>query len=1201
MTSYFRRFLIIVVASLSLPSAALLGDEPAPPKSSDQLFAERDAEYKKLLQLIQQKDTGSAIDTAHEVARIDRLLLEWVRRDAPGKQDVLVAASARLQNVLAWLAERYEESGQFDQLIQMRRELVQLNEEAFGKDHWKSIDARLALKEAKQLAEATPAQRQARTKAQRLFQQCLALGKQGRFGEAINVGHQVAELQKATLGERHTDYAATLNYLGWLNHHGGNFPEAQRLYLQAAESRKETLGEDHPAYATSVNNLGAAHESRGQYAEAEKSFQRALELRRKVLGVGHPDYIGSLNNLGYLYRSIGDYARAEPLLIEATQRYRETVGEMNQDYANSLANLANVYIESGLYRRAEPLLRRSLEILQTTLGPQHPFVGVSMCNLGRVYFQLGDVARADQLFRHSGRIIQATLGVEHPSYATLLSNQAHLAASVGDDTRAEMCARRALVVRETTLGNKHPDYAHALMDIEQLMDISPEIREQLLDEARQVLEQSVGRKHPDYAACLGRLARVYIANGDLKKAEATASDSRAIIEETAGSTHAENISSLSTLAAIYTRTPGKLDQAISLRERVRALVREVMGADSLEYGRCLIQLAQLHDARGESEIAHDMYQDALRITREALEDSAVIQSEREQLAMAQAFRYQLDCFLSFAIRHPEAVTDAYREMLTWKGAIQVRQRAIREAATNPSAIPVLNEYQETATRLASLSRALPEPRKRPAWRQQLNNLTIFKERLESRLSEESAEFRAAQTPVALEALVAAMAEDTVLVDFIVSRAVVDDESGETPGVVKPILLAFVVRPERTVRLINLGLMEPLGKAIDTWRETFGESPGSAEAGRLLRDKIWEPIEPELDGARLVLLSPDGELGRLPFAALPGRQQDTYVVEEYRLATVPIPQLIPDLAREGDGDPAHPTLLLIGDVDYANRTESSSSPDTPFDGQSTSLIRGDEEFQRLPATAEEISVLETLFRSQMQRAETDSPDSVVSLTGTKATEDAFRDAAGDCSILHLATHGFFADPTIPSAMQPTGQDSFTQVRDIDTLLRGLNPGLLSGLVLAGANREANPNEDDGILTAEEIATLALDNAELVVLSACDTGLGPVAGGEGLLGVQRAFQVAGARTSVASLWSVDDRATRLLMETFYRNYWEEGMTKLDALRATQLAMLRHPEALQGHPEAIRGAVRLDSGEEPEGDAHKRLSPRYWAAFILSGDWR
>ena len=153
--------------------------------------------------------------------------------------------------------------------------------------------------------------------------------------------------------------------------------------------------------------------------------------------------------------------------------------------------------------------------------------------------------------------------------------------------------------------------------------------------------------------------------------------------------------------------------------------------------------------------------------------------------------------------------------------------------------------------------------------------------------------------------------------------------------------------------------------------------------------------------------------------------------------------------------------------------------------------------------------------------------------------------------------------------------------------GMNPYLLSGLVFAGANGEPEPGKDDGILTAQEIAFLPLDGVETVVLSACETGLGEVAGGEGLIGIQRAFQIAGVETTVATLWNVDDKRTRDLMENFYTNLWGKKMGRLDALREAQLQMLKNERANR--------SLGFPKGE------NEQLSVYYWAPFVLSGDWR
>jgi CHAT domain-containing protein len=213
----------------------------------------------------------------------------------------------------------------------------------------------------------------------------------------------------------------------------------------------------------------------------------------------------------------------------------------------------------------------------------------------------------------------------------------------------------------------------------------------------------------------------------------------------------------------------------------------------------------------------------------------------------------------------------------------------------------------------------------------------------------------------------------------------------------------------------------------------------------------------------------------------------------------------------------------------------------------------------------------------------------------------RQQAPGHAFLHLATHGYFAPPELRSALAAAsgprsgelGEDNLFLQKDV----AGFFPDLLSGLVFAGANRPVEAGQDDGILTALEIQHLDLSGVELATLSACETGLGEYAGGEGLLGLQRAFQATGARSVVAGLWKVDDAATQALMREFYRQLWQEKRGKLEALRQAQLALLKGYDPAQGR---LRGVGGVAPETAPPG-AGARLSPFYWAAFVLSGDWR
>jgi CHAT domain-containing protein len=144
-------------------------------------------------------------------------------------------------------------------------------------------------------------------------------------------------------------------------------------------------------------------------------------------------------------------------------------------------------------------------------------------------------------------------------------------------------------------------------------------------------------------------------------------------------------------------------------------------------------------------------------------------------------------------------------------------------------------------------------------------------------------------------------------------------------------------------------------------------------------------------------------------------------------------------------------------------------------------------------------------------------------------------------------------------------------------------------------------DDGVMTALEVAALDLSNADLVVLSACETGLGKVAGGEGVLGLQRAFQTAGARTTVTSLWKVSDEATRALMTEFYRNLWEKKLSRIESLRQAQLTMLNRYDDRAGTLRSPGPAVQLKADAQAAKSTRDRTPPAYWAAFVLAGDWR
>jgi len=484
-------------------------------------------------------------------------------------------------------------------------------------------------------------------------------------------------------------------------------------------------------------------------------------------------------------------------------------------------------------------------------------------------------------------------------------------------------------------------------------------------------------------------------------------------------------------------------------------------------------------------------------------------------------------------------------------------------------------------------------------------LSERKEQLEKALAQKGAalpeEQRTRRTP---ERLQQALPPGTVLVDYLEYFHIAADPKNKGKLTVERRLAAFVVPSARNtpsdIVQLDLGAVQPIADAIEQWRQSIGTRTkpveNDADPAIVLRQRLWQPLEAHIKDAQTVLVSPDCLEVRVPLAALPGSKPGSFLIEETTLVIVPTPQLLPALLAERPAE-GKPGLLLVGDVDYGAELDAANAAGgASREAALPADQRAKVSWPRLPASKTEVLAIRDTFSRQA------GAGAVSLLQGDQASEAAVRQQAPKHRYLHLATHGFFADPRLRSALIPE-EKALSQTGGFgrDGLV-GFHPGLLSGLVLAGANRPVQPDRDDGILTALEVAELDLQNVELAVLSACETGLGAAAGGEGVLGLQRAFQVAGARNVVTSLWKVDDDATAALMALFYHKLWVEKKSPIAALRDAQLTLYHHPErivmlAKERGPDFDK-VVTLPATPPKEAKPGSKTPVKLWAAFVLSG---
>jgi CHAT domain-containing protein len=1036
--------------------------------------------------------------------------------------------------------------------------------------------------------------------AQSLHNLAVLYRDMGDYPKALPLHKQARDLRKKVLGEQHPDYAHGLYNLAGLYRDMGDYPKALNLVEQVRDLTKKLQGEQHPDYAYSLNGLAMLYQDMGDYRTALPLLKQALALRKKVLGEQHPDYAQSLHSLAVQYRDMGDYHKALPLQEQARDLYKKLLGEGHPDYAHSLYNLAWLYQDMGDYRKALPLYEQARALRKKVLGEQHPAYAHSLNNLAALYQDMGDYHKALPLQEQARDLRKKLVGEEHPHYAHSLNNLAMLYWGMGDYRKALLLFEQARDLYKKVLGEQHPHYATSLYNLARLyrdMDDHPKALT-LLEQALALRKKVLGEGHPQYARSLEYLARLYQDMRDYRQALTLFEQARDLYKKVLGEQHPDYADSLINLAGLYLDM-GDYPKALPLVEQARDLYKKVLGEEHPLYSYSLISLAMLHLANQQPVQAAACCREALTRERAFLEQTFTALAGRQRLDFLNQQRHFLDLYLTLAAHSGIPAADCYGHVVAWKGAVATRHAEERLARDQPELQPQVEELRQLRAGLAHLVRATPANAQQQAdWRTRFDDLERRKEELEARLARHSDSYRQLlQLRQATARHVAeTLPEHTALVDFVEYTHFLPPPQRKGRFERERRFVAFVLVRGRQPVVVPLERAEPIEQAVQAWRQPMQSIPLGRideQAAAELRRRVWQPLQAHLGDAATVLIAADGALTALPFAALPGGKPGTFLIEDITLGHVASGRQLLELAsdaprRLGRG------LLAVGDLPYG------TAPDAATSG---AIAVGP-----LPGTRRELDRIDAAHRHAWPK------EPVTLLTGAAIDaprlkrELAIRGGKPGYRYLHLATHGFF---------EPPPENTRTRQRSFDALsveyrTYDRNPMLLSGLLLAGANR----TPADGVLSAEEVCDLDLRGCELVVLSACQTGLGKVASGEGVLGLQRGFHEAGARSLAVSLWSVSDAATSVLMEEFYTNLWQKKLPRLQALRQAQLTVLGDPERVEARRRELRAelakrgiaadvlerrglAPRAVKVEADEPGGHRRSHPAWWAAFILSGD--
>jgi CHAT domain-containing protein/Flp pilus assembly protein TadD len=959
-----------------------------------------------------------------------------------------------------------------------------------------------------------------------------ALLFQGKIQQAEELYHQLAQTVSY---EKYSTYASSLLDDLYQLEETGAIPHNIKQDVVRIKTYLIHVDESIRRAKVRVSTLyekGNEYYQAGDYVQAEQYWLEVKDIIEKMLGADHPECISFFNNLGDLYHRMGDYAEAEKYLVWATENMKKM---SHPYYSIALSNLGGLYCKMGDYVQAEKCLEEAKEIITNKVDKRHLAHVSLLGNIGMTYVSMGNYIQAEKYLVEAEDIMKI-LDTEHPIYIFLLSNLGLLYFAIDDNEKAEKYWLQAKEIRENILDKEHPDHALSLINIGLLhYDMEDYMQaEKYHLEAAEILEKALGKDHPDYAVALSNLGLLYHKTGDYTQAEKYYLEAKENREKALGREHPAYAASLDCLGLLYSD------------------MEDYEKATPFENEACQLTIqTTIHNFAFLSEQQRTSYW--------------TTQSETFEVA------YALSRFHSITATN----TLNYNNTLFTKGLLLRTATAVRDAIYSSGNHALIEQYEQ----LGSLRREINILQQKTDFNKEyVASLASRADSLDKALTQASAAFRDLKADMSMQwqDVQRQLKPDDAAVEFVHFRLYDKKWTDST------FYAALVLRQGmRFPTWIPLCEQEQLQEVLHTDTHDTQQQTETlySEKGNQLHQLVWQALEKELSNVKNIYYAPSGLLHKIAFNALPTEKNDSLLSDKYNLYLVSSTREVARLKKETTAF-TRDTASLYGGLLYdasqaamiaaAKRYQRPSSNGRFLDRfrkrtaglPSAELRSGFSEWKYLEGTKTETERIAAALSSR------NIPHRFY--TENAGNEESFKNLNGtQTGVIHLATHGFFL-PDVENKL-------------VDDIVRRLggnrdkpfeNPLLRSGLILSGANNQwrakkydlLDENIEDGILTADEISRLNLTKTKLVVLSACETGLGNVTNSEGVFGLQRAFKLAGVESLIMSLWKVPDGATSELMSTFY-DEWLAGKSKQNAFKTAQ--------------QKVRD---------------KYISPYYWAAFVM-----
>lgn len=957
-----------------------------------------------------------------------------------------------------------------------------------------------------------------------------------RIDKAKEYIDNASKIFEAVFGTSDLRYASSLRKRAVISSATQDFDFAKKCYEQALVITSKA-GVNSLQHLQGLNGLAVLYQEMGRYNPADSLFEIARSGAKERAETNKEFYALMLNNHAALKEIKGEHFYAKDLLQQSMQ-VSESTGMVDATYLATLENLSTIYIELGEYNQAEVVLQKSQQLIADKFGETSSVYAANILNFGRLEQAMGQYPKAEPHFKLAIELMKTNHGETHPEYARALNAMALFFQLLGNMAEAEPLLEQSREIYERVYGKSHPEYITAIENLSSLYQILGENDKALplLEEALAIDKIVYGEAHPIYATTLHNLASLYQNLERASEAEPLFVQALAIDEKIYGKYHRSYANTLYNLGTLY-QDLGKYDDAEKALLETLDIRRKLLGEEHPDYAYSLYGIASLYHATQQYDKAYGYYEQVIDKYIKQIDEYFPSMSEKEKSAFYAKIKPVFDAFFDFCIDYQlseqsstthNPISAMYNLQLSTKALLLNASNKVRDRILNSGDADLIITYRNWISAKERLVKYFNYTQQELL--DQQIDIALLKQganTLEKELSAKSTLFASLYEQSAKSWVDVKNTLDDKEAAIEIIRV---NKKFKTDSV---IYIALVVTNSMTdapdyVVLKDGNKME--SRLFNYYRNAIKFSIGN----QISYDNYWQPINEKIKGMERIYFSADGIYNKININTLWDPVSELSVIEELDLRIV--------------SNTRELTETKISLADMPNTAEVYGFPDfnlgANFDGQETASINRTSEYgfskgiASLPGTKVEVDEISVML------AENNWQGNV--RTMEDATEEKIKNIDSP-KLLHIATHGFFMNDIQFTDREQGKKGSHN---DLNT-----NPLLRSGVLLTGSAKAMILNEkskgEDGIVTAYEAMNLNLDNTELVVLSACETGLGEVRNGEGVYGLQRAFIVAGAQNVIMSLWKVNDVTTQELMSGFYRR-WFSGMNKFEAFKKTQLEL-------------------------------------------------